>query len=426
MQKTFPIHSDSACLLKWAWSTVYFNSGTSASCHRTQKYAIDPGNFDNFHNLPDKISARQMMLQGQWPRAGCEYCKQVEDTGGVSDRQYNLQQQQGTWLTPPELLDNATATNVTPTILEVYFKNTCNMKCVYCGPHFSSQWEDENRKFNKSFETSQLFDIKQTQHNPNYDQMVQGLWNYLEDNDRYKTLRRYHILGGEPFLMSELDDSIDFWKRHPNPDLVFSIVTNLNIPTARFEKYVQQFERLVMSNKIWKLQLTASLDCWGSDQEYVRYGLDLELWERNFELLLNRPWVALSINSAISALTIKSMPGLLEKINAWNTKQVATANWHQREWAAEPILHSFNTTGQYDDPYQFGPGVFDKDFKRILELMPDTPARTVMAGIAQQLAKSNRNNKKIENLKMYLSELDQRRGTNWRSQFAWLDQDFSV
>jgi MoaA/NifB/PqqE/SkfB family radical SAM enzyme len=28
--------------------------------------------------------------------------------------------------------------HVTPRILEVYFDNTCNLKCLYCGPHFSS------------------------------------------------------------------------------------------------------------------------------------------------------------------------------------------------------------------------------------------------------------------------------------------------
>ena len=58
--------------------------------------------------------------------------------------------------------------------------------------------------------------------------------------------------------------------------------------------------------------------------------------------------------------------------------------------------------------------------------MPDTPARAVMQGISTQLSKSKRNNRKIEHLKKYLDELDQRRNTNWRAHFAWLDKDFSV
>jgi hypothetical protein len=40
------------------------------------------------------------------------------------------------------------------------------------------------------------------------------------------------------------------------------------------------------------LQITASSDCWDSEQEYVRYGLDLAQWQRNFELLLNQPWIS--------------------------------------------------------------------------------------------------------------------------------------
>jgi len=427
--KVFPIQNQSACLLKWAWSTIYFNSGTSASCHRTQKYAIDPKDFDNFHNLPDKVSARELMLNSQWPGAGCEYCRNVEDAGGVSDRQNTLAQDNG-WLVPPELAHDPVTTSATPTILEVYFRNTCNMACVYCGPHHSSLWEEENRKFGNSFHT-RTFDIKQAQHNSDYDTMVSGLWRYLDHEQRYKTIKRYHILGGEPFLMPELDDSIEFWRTHANPDLIFSVVTNLNIPTARFEKYLSQFKKLVLSNKIWKLQITASLDCWGSEQEYVRYGLDLDLWHRNFELLLNQPWISLSINSAISALTIKSLPLLLERINEWNTKQIATASWFQRAWAAEPIIHSFNTSGEFDNPYLFDGSVFAQDFERILTLMPTgTPIQqaqhTAMQGIATASLACKNNIDQINKLKTYLTDLDQRRNTSWPSHFAWLNKDFSV
>jgi organic radical activating enzyme len=429
MNKVFPIHNQSACLLKWAWSTIYFNSGTTASCHRTQKYAIAPNNFDLFHNLPDKIAARNHMQHGIWPGAGCEYCKKVEDADGLSDRQSTLQQDNG-WLVPPELVIDSTATAVTPTILEVYFKNTCNMKCVYCGPHHSSLWEEENRKFDSSFH-NRTFDIKQAQHNDHYDQMVADLWKYLDKNDRYKNIKRYHILGGEPFLMSELDDSIEFWRTHPNPDLIFSIITNLNIPTIRFERYLSQFRKLVLSNKIWKLQITASLDCWDSEQEYVRYGLDLQQWQQNFELLLNQPWISVSINSAVSALTIKSLPKLLQRINEWNTQQTATATWFQREWVAEPIVHSFNTSAEFDNPYFFDGAVFAKDFERILALMPQDNTvqqaqHRAMQGIATTSLSSKNNTDQINKLKQYLTMLDQRRNTHWPSHFAWLDQDFSV
>jgi len=424
----FPIKSESACQLKWAWSSVFFNSGSTSSCHRTQKYPIDPEHFDQFHNTPDKITARQKMQQGQWPGAGCEYCRNVEEAGGISDRQSNLNNAS---LIPPELINDSTATSITPTIIEAYFKNTCNMACVYCGPHFSSQWEDENRRFGSDFSSGKAFDVRAPQNNSNYDQMVSDFWKYLENENRYQVLQRYHVLGGEPFLIKELDDSIEFWRTHPNPDLTFSIITNLNIPTPRFEKYIKQFEKLVLGNKIWKLQLTASLDCWGAEQEYVRYGLDLETWQQNFELVLNRPWISVSINSVISALTIKTMPKLLEKINEWNTRQTAVIRGRERERRAEPILHSFNTTNNWvDDPHAFG-SYFSDDMTKILSLMPNNSEdqqrqKNAMSGIAKRLSTGVPNRLQISNLKQYLDQLDRRRSTNWRTHFSWLDQDFSV
>lgn len=426
MSKVFPIQTQTSCLLKWAWSSVYFNSGTTSSCHRTEKFPIDPNNFDQFHNLPIKQTMRTRMLNGEWPEDGCNYCAIVERAGGISDRISTDLRLENQNLVPLELHINSTATNVTPTILEVYFKNTCNMKCVYCGPHFSSLWEDENRRFGDFFvDKEKVFSVRNSQSNENYDQMVQNFWSYLDQDNRYKKLQRYHILGGEPFLLTELDDSIEFWNKHPNPDLVFSVITNLNIPTPRFEQYIKQFERLVLGNKIWKLQLTASIDGWGPAMEYVRFGLDLDTWRNNFNLLVNRPWISLSINSAISSLTVKLLPELLKMINHWNTLQTKSAG----RWTAEPILHSFNTSGQFDCMYYFDGSMFKDDFNEILRLMPETSEiqrsqKNIMAGIAQKSMNSTANPELIHQLQLYLDELDRRRDTNWRVHFSWLDQQF--
>lgn len=410
MNDIFPIKKSPACLLKWGWSSVLLNEGASASCHRTQPYKIDPDNFDQFHNLPEKIRDRELMLDGQWPGNGCEYCRNVEMEGGLSDRLMQLKIQKDPGLTAPELFQNPSATSVTPTMLEVYFKNTCNMKCVYCGPKLSSKWAEELRKFDSTF-------INENNKNPHYDSMVSDLWNYLKQNQRYLRLRRFHILGGEPFLMDELDQSLDFWEQHPNSELIFSIITNLNIPNQRIVKYIERFQKLMDENKIWKFQITGSLDAWGPQQEYTRFGLDLSLWQKNFESLLNLESAIISINSAMSALTIKQMPELIERINGWNQQR------------RDPILHSFETTGTKDDLFMFGGEYFKLDFQRILSLMPEDneiqiSQKQQMAGIADLLGKKEIDLKKIEGLKNYLNMLDKRRGTNWRTTFEWLDKDF--
>ena len=125
--RVFPIKSDTACLLKWAWSTVYLGQGTSSSCHRTDQAPIPVDNFASFHNLPNKVAARKQMLEGTWPQGGCQYCEKIEAAGGMSDRQYQLKAGHEVDRTPEELLTDPTATEVVPTILEVYFNNTCNM-----------------------------------------------------------------------------------------------------------------------------------------------------------------------------------------------------------------------------------------------------------------------------------------------------------
>ena len=356
------------------------------------------------------------MLAGKWCGNGCEYCKNVEDRGEISDRMMQIAMQQDPALTAPELYQNPAATHVTPTIIEVWFNNTCNMKCVYCGPHYSSSWADEIRKHGKPLLKKISLD---DQPNPHYDRMIKDFWNYLKTNDRYKVLRRFHVLGGEPFLIRETDQCLDFWDQHPNPNLVFGAISNLNVPHSKFISYIEKFEKLVNENKVWKFQITASIDSWGTEQEFVRYGLDLDLLEKNFMALLGRKSVSLSVNSTMSALTIKQMPALIEKINYWS------------QLHHEPIDHSFNYTVGIDNPFIFGRGVFNDDFEKILNLMPEhtdvqRSQKSMMNGISESLKKTDINLEKVELLKQYLDQLDQRRNTNWRNLFSWIDQEFSL
>ena len=87
--RRFPIVSDTACQLKWTWSTIYLTTETTASCHRTNHHRFDTESFD-FHNTPSKLDDRARMLQDQWPEQGCKYCRDIEDAGGASDRITNL------------------------------------------------------------------------------------------------------------------------------------------------------------------------------------------------------------------------------------------------------------------------------------------------------------------------------------------------
>ena len=144
--KLFPITKGLPCQLKWTHSTVYLTQGVSASCHRVEGDQIEIQNGElNFHNIPAKLEARRKMLSGKWPGRGCEHCKHIEEAGGKSDRQIHLQLEGTT--APPELDHNLEAVDVTPRQLEIYWGNTCNQKCIYCGAHYSTQIHQEEETF---------------------------------------------------------------------------------------------------------------------------------------------------------------------------------------------------------------------------------------------------------------------------------------
>ena len=360
---------------------------------------------------------RKDMLEGTWPGNGCEYCRYQEQHGTISDRQFQLMEQQDPGLTPPELHQDPHSVTATPTMLEVWFTNKCNQKCVYCGPRFSSLWEQELRDHGE-IPGRRFKNTSPKLSGDQYQTALRGLWQYLEQKGRY--LRRFGILGGEPFLHEEeIIQCLDFWEQNPNPDLVLYFITNLNLPQKLLRKYYAKIDSLIAKNCVWKVQITASLDGWGPEQQFTRFGLDLDLFENNFTELAKQPWSTVSINSTISALTIKTMPEMLEKMQYWDSLRAPRQ---------EKIIFSFQTViSSFDDPLIFGPGIFEHSFDEILQMMPrNTDSENNnwehMNSIKTKIAKSRRDPGKIQLLKNYLETLDQRRGTNWQQIFPWLTE----
>jgi organic radical activating enzyme len=409
--RVFPIKTDTACQLKWNWSTIYLTTEETASCHRTNHHKFDTELFD-FHNTPSKLADRENMLAGQWPTRGCEYCRNIESAGGVSDRLTNLDFS-GVHA-PPELSTNPTATHVTPRILEVYFDNTCNLKCLYCGPYFSSLWDAEFKRHGNFTKGPLVFNntfIKST----NIEYNKQRIFEWLRKHGH--NLTTFNILGGEPLYQEEFDQCLDLFDRYPAPELSLQIFTNLNAKLSRVQRMTERVKQLVDQHKIREFNITASLDCWGAEQEYVRYPLDLVSWQENFEHLLSQEWINLIVSSTITPLTIKTLPDLLQKIQEWNQ--------------VRPVYHYQNSVNGPSYMYIdiFG-DIFTEDFNKALALKPNNTPETLaskkyLEGIAQQASSGQPNIVEIEKLFILLTEMDRRRNTNWRNVFPWLEPEFA-
>ena len=408
----FPINTATACQSKWTWSTVYLNQLSTASCHRVNPVPFSLEDFDNFHNIPKKIADRKLMLNGQWPTGGCEYCQQIEQAGGWSDRQHNLDIR---GLTPPELETDPTATHVTPRLVEIFAQNTCNLACIYCNGNLSSRIEQENLKYGDFDHRGVKIPVITVPTSAATEYFERWI-SWLDKN--INQLVRLHLLGGETFLQHDLMTRVlDIIEKNPNPDLQFCVFSNLNVPDKYWNLYIDRIKDLQSRGYIQYFDLTASIDCWGPEQEYVRSGLNLAKFEQRFAWASEQgPWLRLNANQTVTAMTMRTMPELIKKIDQYSQhKHIG----HYFQFYTGPQMFQHPQTYAYS----FWADTFDQIFSAMPQrTMAHQEAIPRMQGLQAQLKQRTQHNyADIESLKIYLDELDRRRGTNWRELFSYLD-----
>ena len=419
--KPFPIKEGIPCQLKWNHSTVFLTMATTASCHRVTH---DPYEFKdnkmNFHNIKTKLEARTKMLKGEWPGRGCEHCKSTEDSGGHSDRMSHLNMQGVT--APKELTNNLNAVNVTPTQLEIYFSNTCNLKCVYCNSKFSSTIDNENRingefmdgivdQFGKHIRIPGKIEI-----NPNIKEDTDKLFVWLEEH--IHELNKVMILGGEPFLQKETERMVELLERTSNPNLTLVVFSNLTVDPARVQKWLARMWKLVEHGKLDNLQVVGSLDCWGPQAEYVRNGLDLNKYVDNMEFILDKTKITPSINSAMMALTIPTLPDLIVQMNKWSKVREVYWSGMKAGDAGRPYLN----------PTIFGKDIIPLGIDKAIEVY-ETNGDAIkeaqlnnLKGIRTECANTEPDLLQQKLLKLYIKELDRRRNTDYTKLFPTIDK----
>jgi hypothetical protein len=413
--KRFPLAGrGKSCQLKWTQNTVYLTDGISASCHKAGfgKYIIDNGEI-NFHNTPDKIEDRLKMLRGEWPGRGCEHCKHIEEAGGESDRTIHLEME-GT-AAPPELEHTPEAVEVTPRILEVYWGNTCNQKCIYCAAHYSSQIHQEEKRFGLFNRDGVILDHNKFTVNPNIERDTEMLFRWFDKH--MNQLHKIIVLGGEPFLQKETFRLIEHLEKGDFPDLTLVFFSNHNVEHERFKGWIQRLERLQKADRLDKIQIFFSCDALGMEGEYVRTGLDLKLAIKNFEYVLHQTNIEQAINSALTVTAVPGMPALVRYINRCN--QIKPIYWSMTKAANRD-----HPGTAYLYPGIFGSKINDWGLREAVEIFdvktngsPDSVKQNhkkFMQGNIKEFDLANSDVKRMRQFRTYLNELDRRRGTDWK------------
>tara|TARA_B100000519_G_scaffold197603_1_gene205676 strand:- start:570 stop:1874 length:1305 start_codon:yes stop_codon:yes gene_type:complete len=412
--KRFPLAGKGlACQLKWTQSTVYLTDGISASCHKAGfgKYLTENGEI-NFHNTPNKIEDRRKMLRGEWPGNGCEHCKHIEEVGGESDRTVHLQMEGTT--APLELDTEPEAVKVTPRILEVYWGNTCNQKCIYCAAHYSSQIHQEEKRFGMFDKEGVKLNHNHFKMNPNIERDTELLFQWFDKN--LHNLHKIIVLGGEPFLQKETFRFIEMLERSSYPDLTLVFFSNHNVEHERFRGWMDRLEALQKSGRLDKIQIFFSCDALGDEGEYVRTGLDLKLALKNFEYILYNTKIEQGINSALTVTAVPGMPALAKYIN--DCSKIKPIYWSMTKAANRD-----DQTSPYLYPGIFGSKINDWGLSEAIDLFdvntngyPDSVKvnhKKFMQGNMTEFSGQTSDPKRLRQFKIYLDELDRRRGTDW-------------
>lgn len=316
--------SPSFCIAKWKQVTLHLQNGHTHSCHhpRTHKVPLSEleTNISALHNTDYKKIQRKKMLEGVRP-SECDYCWRIEDSSetSLSDRTYKSA---AAWAYPylDEVVSNPWDYDVTPTYLEVSFSNVCNFKCSYCGPQFSSKWMEEIEKYGP-YPTSQNFgNLAWLKHEdsmpiPHKDEnpYVEAFWKWWPNI--HHRLVNFRITGGEPLLSKDTFAILDWFIENPNPELELSINSNMCPPSAVLDKFIEKIKIICSENKVKQFKIFTSAEAHGAQAEYIRNGMDYDLWLANIHRILSEvPGCTFTVMSTYNALSVFSYTKFLSDI----------------------------------------------------------------------------------------------------------------
>jgi len=355
--------SPTFCLAKWHHVTLYLQTGETHSCYHPAPHTINleelKDNPSALHNTSHKKLERKEMLEGVKTK-GCQYCWNIESMGPdyVSDRHIKT----ASIFTEERYKQAATGPwdqNINPEYVEISFGNECNFKCGYCHPKASSRFYNEIKQFgpvttvkNHRCDIDWMNLYEREEKNPYVDAWWQW-WPELR-----KTLSILRITGGEPLMHTSTWKLLDSLEKDPMPNLELNINSNLGVKSRLVDKMIESINSLTTSNSIKRFKLYTSIDTWGPRAEYVRTGLDLILWERNFDAYLKETGQPISFMITFNILCVTTFKQLLVKILEWRR-----------------IYNPYNKTDQpqmvrFDTPYLKEPLQYDMNILPKDEFMP--------------------------------------------------------
>lgn len=310
------------CLAKWTQVTMHLQIGHTHSCHHPGTHPIPQReikrNPSALHNTRFKKLRRKEMLEGKRP-VECDYCWNVEDNSDeFSDRTFKSAEP---WSLKhiQEIKDQSWKKDFNPRYVEVSFSNACNFKCSYCSPQFSTKWMEEIQEHG-AYPTTDGFNgidyliqedkmpIPVKEHNP----YVEAFWKWWPD--LYHDLHTFRITGGEPLMSKDTWKVLDYIIEtdNPNKNLSLAINSNLGVPDALIDKFIEKVNRITEEGKVKDFVIFTSCDAHGERAEYIRNGLVYNKFMDNVDRVLEKcPRINITFMVTYNALSVPNYDEML-------------------------------------------------------------------------------------------------------------------
>lgn len=302
------------CAYAWAGIHIWTDGTTSPCCEYTGTIKSQDGTPYNVntHTITEILSSAYMdnlrdQMRNNINPSGCKKCVVAEANGRDSRR-----------VLAPYRLENVwgnidwESNNVDKNLGYVggHLGNLCNLKCRICSPLFSSSIAaEELQQVNAS-------DIKnhpvyRTLNTTSWPRKNKNFWNSLRDNS--KQIKNFEFLGGEPFMLQQNFDFMQFLIDHGySQECIFDFTSNGTIYPEIFEQ-VDRFKRI---------DLTLSIDNIGPRFEYERSGSSWQKVTDNIEKFMmvknNHNKLKIGVAIAVNIQNVYYLPELITWLKQYN------------------------------------------------------------------------------------------------------------
>lgn len=194
--------------------------------------------------------------------------------------------------------------------------NKCNFRCRTCGPTFSTSWQAEVAHFEDT-------------HASNFKPIWQQGFEFFKENAQ--NIEQIYFAGGEPLIIDEHYQLLEWLLQNNKTDVVLSYNTNLS------ELTYKNWNALDLWKKFKHVYISPSLDHYGPQAEYVRKGTHWKNLLQNLEKIKSQKNITLSPTITISLLNILNFTeihnyylnaGIIKNVNDFAANILKTPNFY--------------------------------------------------------------------------------------------------